>query len=208
MGHEVVLYHEKPAIIHDRDFEASRHFFVIEADERGFLELASFIHGWTYEGPGVWTGEDFDDFFHRDVALERPFVVLLGAAYDRVKGFGDIVPLEYVRANIRGTWTEPPATSDWLKAIDKLRSLFPVLQGEAVAAETVAVVWAADRKRRAEIIHRKEGLLQVLLYREMPGDGEYEPDAYWLPVGRDAILTDSLERAKALANEELRLVDS
>jgi hypothetical protein len=59
----------------------------------------------------------------------------------------------------------------------------------------VEVVWAADRKRRAEIIRRDDGLFQIFLAREVPGDGEWEPDAYWAPVGRDALLTDTLERA-------------
>ncbi len=208
MGHEVVLYREKPAIIHDLDFEAIRYFLLIEAEPREFSDIASFIRGWRYEGPGVWTGEDFDAFFHGDVDLERRFVALLGAARDRVKAFGDVVPLEYVRAHIGFAWTEAPATSVWLEGIDKLRSLFPILQGEAVATEAVAVLWASDRKRRAEIMHRGDRLFQVFLYREVQGDGEYEPDAYWSPVGRDAILTDSLERATVLAEEELRLMNS
>jgi hypothetical protein len=205
MGHEIVVYRERHAILSDQDFDNLRRFLLVEANTAGFTGLASFINGWTYQGPGVWTDEDFDAFFHGDVALEREFVAVLGAARERVEGFGGRVPIEYLTTSIGGPYREAPPTAGLIRAIDRLRDLFPVLAGEA-ASEDAVVVWASDRKRRAEIVRREDGLFQIFLCREVPGDGEWEPDAYWAPVGRDVILTDTLERAKALADEELRLM--
>jgi hypothetical protein len=68
----------------------------------------------------------------------------------------------------------------------------------------VEVLFTPDRSCKAEIKRRRDGQLQVWLLREVPADSEYESEAYWSPVGRDAILTDTLERAKALAEEALR----
>lgn len=206
MGHEVVVYRDRHTIISDQDFSTLRHVLLVEANTAGIASLASFIRGWTHQGPGVWTDDDFDAFFQADVALEREFVSVLGAARDRVDAFGDVVPSEYLRTGISSPFREAPSTAGLIRAIDKLRGLFPVLPGEVASEDAIEVLWASDRKRRAEIVRRDDGLFQVFLYREFPGDGEWEPDAYWLPVGREAILTDTLERAKALANEELRLM--
>lgn len=208
MGHEIVVYGDRAASINDLDFEAIRHFLLTEAERAGAGTIASFVRNWKHEGPGVWTGEDFDSFFHRDPALEREFVALLGAADDRVRAFGEVVPVAYVKAHVNPTWRESPKSSGWLEAIRKLRELFPILPGEAVSAAAVAVVWASSRKQRAEILRRDDGLFQVFVYREVPGDGEWEAGPYWSPVGREAILADTLERAKTLAEEELRLVSA
>jgi hypothetical protein len=159
-----------------------------------------------HQGPAIWTDEDFDAFFHGDVALEREFVAALGAARDRISAFGHAIPIEYLRTSISGPYREAPPTAGLIRAIDEVRDLFPVLAGESASEDAVEVIWASDRKRRVEIVHRNDGLFQILLYREFLGDGEWEPDAYWLPVGREAILTDTLEGAKALADEELRLM--
>lgn len=85
------------------------------------------------------------------------------------------------------------------EAIEELRnevgSYGPILE----------VIFSEDRTRKAEITWRRDGLFQVWLSREVPGEGEYEPEVYWSPLGRQAILADSLDRAKALAEDEIRL---
>jgi hypothetical protein len=66
------------------------------------------------------------------------------------------------------------------------------------------VIFSEDRTCKAEINWRRDGLFQVWLFREVPGDGECEPRAYWSPSGRETILADSLDRAKTLAEEAIR----
>jgi hypothetical protein len=206
MGHEVVVYRDRHAIFSDEEFGNLRRVLSIEASTAGFAGVASFISGWTYHRPGVWADEDFDAFFHGDVALEREFVAVLGAARDRVEAFGDGVPVVSLTTSVGDPFREAPPTAGLIRAIDRLRDLFPVLAGEAASENAVEVIWASDRKRRAEIVRRDDGLFQIVLWREVPGDGEWEPDAYWSAADRDAILTDTLERAKALADVELRLL--
>ncbi|AKU95100.1 hypothetical protein AKJ09_01764 [Labilithrix luteola] len=65
------------------------------------------------------------------------------------------------------------------------------------------VIFSGDRTCKAEITWRRDGLFQIWLFREVPREGEYEPEVYWSPFGREAILADSLERAKALAEDEI-----
>lgn len=56
--------------------------------------------------------------------------------------------------------------------------------------------------RRALILQRADGAIEVAIERKVPGDGEYEP-SYWSRVGNRVILADSVERARQLAREEL-----
>jgi hypothetical protein len=79
------------------------------------------------------------------------------------------------------------------------------LRGESdIYGSIVDVLLTDDRKYKAEITWRRDGLFQVWLFREVEAGGEYGPEAYWSPLGRDAILVDTLERAKLLAEAELR----
>src|SRR5262249_9014296 len=158
----------------------------------GFGSLTSFIDGWIYEGPGVWTGDDFDAFFHGDAPLEREFVAVLGAARDRVNTVGDVVPIDRRRNGLGHPFREPSPVDGFIRAIDGLRDLFPILDVEIASKGALEVMWTSGRKGRAEIVRRDDGLFQILLYREVRGDGEWEPDVYWSPVGREAILTDTL----------------
>jgi hypothetical protein len=208
MGHEIVVYRDRHTIIADQDFETLRHLLSVEASEAGFGSLASFIDGWTYQGPGGWMGDDFDAFFHGYAPLEREFVAVLGAARDRVNAFGDVVPIDRLRSGLGHPFREPPPIDGLIRAIDGLRDLFPILDGEIASKDALEVMWTSGRRGRAEIFRREDGLFQIFLYREVRGDGEWEPDVYWSPVGREAILTDTLESAKVLAEEELRVIGS
>lgn len=67
-------------------------------------------------------------------------------------------------------------------------------------------LWSPNRKQKAEIRRRADGVFQVVLSREFFEDGPYGSYTYWSSTNREAILTDSLERARSLAEEELRLL--
>ncbi len=68
------------------------------------------------------------------------------------------------------------------------------------------ILWSASRTRKAEIRQRDDGLYQVDLSRKYFEKGPYGAYTYWASTNRAAILTDTAERARALAEEELRLL--
>ena len=65
------------------------------------------------------------------------------------------------------------------------------------------MLFSDDRTRKAEISLTPEGLYQVVVYREVVGDGEFEPKSSWSPMGKNVILADTMERATNLANQDL-----
>lgn len=67
-------------------------------------------------------------------------------------------------------------------------------------------LWSKSRKQKAEIRRRADGVFQLSLFREFFEDGPYGSYTYWASTNREAILTDTVERARALAEEELRLL--
>jgi hypothetical protein len=66
------------------------------------------------------------------------------------------------------------------------------LGNDADRSPIVEVVFSKDRTCKAEVRRRRDGLLLVSVFREISGDGEYEPEAYWSPQGRDVVLADSV----------------
>lgn len=69
--------------------------------------------------------------------------------------------------------------------------------------EVVEVVWSSSREHRASIVRRADGLLQVVVERFMRADPEFEEPAGWEPVHGRVILTDTVERAREVAADEL-----
>ena len=87
---------------------------------------------------------------------------------------------------------------------DELDALSGRRGGETAPDNPIlAVLFSDDRTRKAEISLTPEGLYQVVAYREVVGDGEFEPKAYWSPMGKRIILADTMDRATNLANQEL-----
>jgi hypothetical protein len=84
------------------------------------------------------------------------------------------------------------------EAIEELRNEV------GIYGPVIEIMFSEDREFKAEINWRRDGVFQVWVFRKVPGDGEYEPEAYWSPVRREAVLADTLDRAKDLAGEALR----
>jgi hypothetical protein len=99
VGHEIVVYRDRNLIIHDLDFWALRHFLLAEAEASDDPELAAFIGGWDWIGPGVYLGVEFETFFGGDNGRERAFLKLLHATHGRIESFGESIPLDYLAAN-------------------------------------------------------------------------------------------------------------
>jgi hypothetical protein len=100
LGHEIIVYRDRHAMVHDMDLWAIRHFLLVEAEASDNSEAATFVRGWDWVGPGVMTGVEFDSFLHGDAGRERAFAELLIAARARIESFGQDVPLGYIASNI------------------------------------------------------------------------------------------------------------
>jgi len=127
MGHEIVVYRDRHAIIHDMDFWAIRHFLLSEAESSDNSDLAAFVRGWDWIGPGVYIGEDFDAYFSDDRSREQAFLKLLNAARARIESFGEVVLLDYLAANINlplPYFTQRQPVSRLVQQLAKLQELF------------------------------------------------------------------------------------
>jgi hypothetical protein len=77
-----------------------------------------------------------------------------------------------------------------------------------VKSNLVEYLPSTDGSRRAAILRREDGVFVIEIERQVRGDDLYEPKCFWSRVGRDVTLTDTLERARQLAAEALRMVPS
>ena len=133
MGHEIVVYRGRHMVIHDMDLWAIRHFLLNGAEASGNSDLAAFVRGWDWVGPGVYLGLEFDLFLHDDEARECAFVTLLRAAQVSIQSFGEFVPLDYLAANVswpQACFADAQPVERWVKQIAKLEDLFDRWSGE------------------------------------------------------------------------------
>jgi hypothetical protein len=127
MGHEIVVHRDRHAIINDMDFWALRHFLLEVAESIGPDELATFVRGWDWIGPGVYLGVDFDNFFDSNPEREQEFLALLSAVVRRLQAFGTHVPLAYLQRHINlalAYYTAEQPVEQFLKEIEGIRALF------------------------------------------------------------------------------------
>ena len=82
------------------DLWTIRHFLLSEVESSANSDLAAFIQSWDWIGPGVYLGIEFDAYFNGDEAREQAFLKLLNATRARIESFGELVPLDYLAANV------------------------------------------------------------------------------------------------------------
>lgn len=127
MGHEIITYRDRHAMIHDMDLWVIRHFLLSEAEACDNSELAAFACGWDWVGPGVYIGKDFDAYFDGDQARESAFLKLLEGARVRIESFGDAVPLNYLVTNLQSSlacFGGDLPVSGLVQQLEKLKGLF------------------------------------------------------------------------------------
>lgn len=78
------------------------------------------------------------------------------------------------------------------------------LRAEGATRDATIEIFNADRSYKAAVYTRRDGLFEVVVYRMVEDENELGTESYWSSVGKNVVLTDSLERAKALAHDELR----
>lgn len=69
--------------------------------------------------------------------------------------------------------------------------------------DQIDMLIAADGKRRAVISHRPDGVFQVIIERQIAGDGLYEPRSYWSRETGGPSLVSSLQQALDVARAHL-----
>lgn len=128
MGHAIIVYRERHALIHDMDLCGIQHFLLTEAEAAGTRDLADFVRGWEWVGNGVWIGDDFDAFFNGDARREQGFVKVLDATRARLEAFGENIPTAYFTANPDAFFTEAQPVRRLVEQLAKLRDLFRATQ--------------------------------------------------------------------------------
>lgn len=127
MGHAIILYRDRRAIINDVDLWALRHFISLEAVALREPDIASFVRGWDRVGSGVWLGIEFESFFKGDVSRERTLVAVISAARKRIESAGEFVPLDYLAANINVPmlgYSKAQPVERLVQELEKLQELF------------------------------------------------------------------------------------
>jgi hypothetical protein len=107
MGHDFITYEGDHELFNDFDLWTLRHFFLAEAlameasqatDDMTALRL--FVEQWDWLGPGVFTGTDLSDYVSERRTRWELLLQLLQRAGDRIAGFGESVPLDYLTAHV------------------------------------------------------------------------------------------------------------
>ncbi len=98
MGHDFIEYEGRFEHFNDMDIWVLRHFLIEEArsmylsdqDDEVLRDLCRYFERWDWLGPGVWGQEK------RRALLED----VLARAARRIEGFGDVIPLEYLKSHV------------------------------------------------------------------------------------------------------------
>ena len=134
VGHEIIEYRKRHMIIHDMDLWTIRHFLLSEAESSANSDLAAFIQSWDWIGPGVYLGIEFDAYFNGDEAREQAFLKLLNATRARIESFGELVPLDYLAANVNlpiAYFTDAQPVGRLVRELAKLDELFTTARPSA-----------------------------------------------------------------------------
>ena len=126
MGHEVLTYSDRHAVIHDDDLWAVRHFLLAEATASRRKTEAAFVQTWEWVGNGVYLGLDFDAFLDSDPDRVRSFSELIFHTGQRIETFGEFIPAPYVQQHVNGAgaqFTGALSTARVLTALGKVREL-------------------------------------------------------------------------------------
>lgn len=125
MGHEIIVYRDRHVVLGDHDLCLIRHFLLLEA-EPSDGDLKEFVGSWQWIGPGVWVGNDWDEFFSGDPAREPSFDRLLARTAQRIQAFGPRLPLGYLQKHVNsptfGFHADQPVDG-FVKKIDEMRQL-------------------------------------------------------------------------------------
>ena len=133
MGHDYIKYEGHHERFSDFDLWTLRHFFieaarVMEAAEPSHdtRRLREFFEEWAWLGPGVFTGTDFSEYVLDTRTRWELLLQLLQRAGDRISGFGEFVPLDYLTAHVSTRteyFTKAQPTRPYLVCVGRICTL-------------------------------------------------------------------------------------
>jgi hypothetical protein len=136
LGWDYVTYGDRAEMLHDMQLWAIRHFLTdaaaalaaAEPDSDLFSEARDFFASWGWPGPGVVTGTQLDDFVRGDADREAALVRVCDRAIARLQQFGEVVPLDYLEANVNadspgGVYVGAQSSASFQQAVLRIRGL-------------------------------------------------------------------------------------
>lgn len=133
MGWDSITYEEHSELFNDFDIWTLRHFLIeetkaLEAEDAvtGTTQLREFFEKREWLGPGVVTGTDFSDYISDNHLRWNLMLGLLQRTGDRIGGFGDLIPFDYLTARVDsglGQYSGPLPTTRCLSDLGRISKL-------------------------------------------------------------------------------------
>jgi len=136
MGWDYVDYADQYVQLHDMQLWALRHFLADAAGELAaeephptpFAEARAFFAAWDWPGPGVVTGTTLDEFVRGSSDRARVLVGVCDRATDRLRAFGAVVPLAYLKSHVNadspgGVYTGDQPSAGFIQGVKRIRGL-------------------------------------------------------------------------------------
>jgi hypothetical protein len=147
MGWDYITYGEQQVCLYDMELWALRHFLAnaagVLADEESlaplFAEAKAYFAAWDWPGPGVVTGIDLDEFVRGSGERERVLVRVCDRAVVRLREFGEVVPLHYLKAHVNadspgGRYVADRSSACFVEEVERIRSMLIAGSAEPGAA--------------------------------------------------------------------------
>jgi hypothetical protein len=108
MGHDFIEYEGRFEHFNDMDIWVLRHFLIEEArsmclssqDDEAIRHLCQYFEDWDWLGPGDWLGLDLSESVSGQEKRRALLEDVLNRAARRIEGFGDAIPLEYLKSHV------------------------------------------------------------------------------------------------------------
>lgn len=108
MGHDFIEYEGRFEHFNDMGIWVLRHFLIEEArsmylsdqDDKAIQDLCQYFERWDWLGPGVWLGLNLSEFVSGQEKRRALLEDVLDRAARRIEGFGEAIPLEYLKSHV------------------------------------------------------------------------------------------------------------
>lgn len=151
MGWDFVTYGDRHACLQDMQLWALRRFLSDAAESLAtegpksapFEQAKAFFESWDWLGPGVMVGVELNGFVQGVPDRAQVLARVCDRACDRLRTFGEVVPLAYLEAHINADspggvyWIDQP-TAEFIRGVERIRGLL-VSDAEPNAAHDLSI---------------------------------------------------------------------
>jgi hypothetical protein len=133
MGWITISNKDKHELFKDFDVWTLRWFLMVEVQCMNLTNpdvraLADFIGNWLWLGPGVIIGTDYDSYEQGSPSRKKLMLDLLERTVNRIRSFGDVIPLSYLDEHINDKYAYYTQDKDTERFISVAQRLFSFLQ--------------------------------------------------------------------------------